>query len=44
MYFNRTVERNVQLEEVAKKQEDLERKIIDLTNVSVNFNDFYLKS
>jgi len=30
--YEKTVERNVQLEEVAKKQEDLERKIIDLTN------------
>lgn len=30
--YEKIVERNIQLEEMVKKQEDLERKIIDLTN------------
>lgn len=30
------MKRNTQLEEIGKKQEDLERQIIDLTNVSLN--------
>jgi len=30
------MKRNIQLEEIVKKQEDLERKIIDLTNVSLS--------
>lgn len=34
-YFIRIVERNLHLEEIAKKNDDLERKIIDLTNVSL---------
>lgn len=32
----RTAERNIQLEEIAAKNDNLERKIIDLTNVSLN--------
>lgn len=30
--YEKIMERNTQLEEIAKKQEDLERKVIDLTN------------
>lgn len=42
--FFRIVQKNVQLEEMAKKQEDLELKIINLTNVSLKSNIFFCEN